>query len=237
MKHLARIAPSAQSGGQLRIIVGMSWPNERNARPPLDPLAHAQALQEEAQQRERWNRSKYSIAVDLALAMLFFVVAKLTDLTTAALVGAAAGLLVVVVQRYVRVDLLGGLAIFGVIMLLVSAGFSLLFQDDWAVKMKSTLLGLLVATLMLGDAVVNRGRYFGRRLGFYIMQPTHPQRLAFGLGVVGLVMAGLNWGVARWASTDAWLTYSSFLDMPVSVGLFFLVLRHATVARPLPMRG
>jgi intracellular septation protein A len=216
----------------------MKWLNEQRA-PSVspDPLAQAHALQEEAQQRERWNRSKYSIAVDVGLALLFFVVAKLTNLTTAALVGAAAGLLVVVVQRFVRVDLLGGLAIFGVIMLLISAGFSLLFQDDWAVKMKSTLLGVLVAALMLSDAAFNRGRYFGRRLGFYLMQPTHPQRLAFGLGLVGLVMAGLNWGVARWASTDAWLTYATFLDMPVSIGLFILVLRHATVAQPMPVRG
>lgn len=219
----------------------MNWMRDPSTRrapsAPIDPLAHARVLHEEAAQRARWDRSKYSIAVDVGLALLFFVVAKLTDLTTAALVGAAAGLLVVVVQRFVRVDLLGGLALFGVVMLLISAGFSLLFQDDWAVKMKSTLIGLLVAGLMLGDAVFNRGRYFGRRLGFYLMQPTHPHRLAFGLGLVGLVMAGLNWGVARWASTDAWLTYSTFLDMPVSIGLSLLVLRHAQMAQPAPMRG
>jgi intracellular septation protein A len=202
----------------------ISWPGR-----PQGPQAEAELQRISDEQRVRWARNKYSIGVDVALGLLFFVVAKLTDLTTAALVGAAAGLAVVVVQRFVKVDLLGGLAVFGIVMLLISAGFSWLFQDDWAVKMKSTILGVLVATLMLSDALLNRGRYFGERLGRYLMEPTHPQRLALGIGVVGMIMAALNWGVARWASTDVWLFYTTFADIGISIALFFQVLRYARV--------
>jgi intracellular septation protein A len=183
---------------------------------------------QQAQQAEKWQRNKWSIFADIALGLLFFAVAKATDLTTAALVGAAAGLALVVVQRFVKVDLLGGLALFGVLMLLISAGFSIAFQDDWAVKMKSTLLGLFTATLFLSDGLFNRGRYFGQRMARYLMQPVEPQRLTIGMGVLGAVMASLNYGVAKWFSTDVWLTYSTFGDTALVMLLFFAVLRFAT---------
>jgi len=180
-----------------------------------------------AQQSAQWDRNKWSLFADLGLGLLFFVVAKFTDLTTAALVGAAAGLALVLVQRHVKVDLLGGLAMFGVVMLLVSAGFSLVFQDDWAVKMKSTILGLLTAALFLSDGALNRGRYFGQRMARYLMQPVDFPRLSLGMGGLGLVMASLNYGVAKWFSTDVWLTYSTFGDTVLVMALFFAVLRFA----------
>ncbi|MFN4116370.1 MAG: septation protein IspZ [Inhella sp.] len=187
---------------------------------PLDAVSQARAA-------AQWQRSKSSIVADLALGLLFIVVAKLTDLTTATLVGAGAGLGLVVVQRFVKVDLLGGLALFGVFMLLVSAVFSLVFQDDNLVKLKGTILGLFTAALFLGDGLLNRGRYFGRRLARYVMQPVHEQRLAIGLSVLGAVMAGLNWVVAKAFSTHVWLTYNSVGDILLSMLLFLLVLRYA----------
>jgi intracellular septation protein A len=182
----------------------------------------------EAQQAAQWQRNKWSFYADIGLGLLFFVVAKFTDLTTAALVAAAAGLSLVVVQRYVKVDLLGGLAMFGVVMLLISAGFSIVFQDDWAVKMKSTILGLLTAALFLSDGLLNRGRYFGPRLARFLMQPVVHQRLSIGMGLLGTVMASLNYAVAKFFSTDVWLTYSTFGDTVLVIVLFFAVLKFAT---------
>lgn len=186
----------------------------------LDAVSQARAA-------AQWQRNKPSIVADLALGLLFVVVAKFTDLTTAALVGAGAGLGLVVVQRFVKVDLLGGLALFGVFMLLVSAAFSLVFQDDNLVKLKGTILGLFTAALFLGDGLLNRGRYFGRRLARYVMQPVHEQRLAVGLGLLGALMAGLNWLIAKAFSTDVWLAYNSVGDILLSMLLFLLVLRYA----------
>jgi intracellular septation protein A len=156
------------------------------------------------------------------------VLVKATDdLPLSALVTAGAGLAVVVVQRFVKVDLLGGLALFGIVMLLVSAGFSWFFDDDWAVKMKSTILGLLVATITLSDAIFRKGRYFGARLLRYMPQPMDAQRLAGGLGVLGLVMAGVNWLFAEFTSQDTWLYYTSFGDFFLTVALMFAVMRYA----------
>lgn len=183
---------------------------------------------EEARQAEQWRRNKPSLITDLALGALFFVVAKLSDLTTAALVGAAAGLALVVVQRFVKVDLLGGLALFGVFMLLVSAGFSLVFDDDLAVKMKSTALGLLSAVLFGGDALFFSGRMLAARLARYMPYPdVDTRRLGIGMAVTGLVLALLNYAVAIHTSTDTWLAYTSFGDMVVTLALVAFVIRYA----------
>lgn len=187
---------------------------------PVAAQAHAAA---------QWQRNKYAIYTDLALGLLFLVMAKLTDLTTAALVGAGVGLAVVVVQRFVKVDLLGGLALFGIVMLLISAGFSWWFQSEEIVKQKGTILGLLTATLFLGDGLLNRGRYFGARLSRYVFEPVDVRRLAIGLGLLGALMAGLNYAVARWLPTDVWLAYNSFGDIVLTMLLFGFVLRFARV--------
>lgn len=179
---------------------------------------------------EQWGRNKYSFYVDLSIAVLFFVLVKVTDdLPFSALVTAGAGLLVVVVQRFVKVDLLGGLAMFGVLMLLVSAGFSYAFDSDWAVKMKGTLLGGIVAALMYGDAFFNQGRYFGGRLARFMPAPIVPRRMAFGMATLGVVMAVVNYVVASWFSTDVWLYYTSFGDFVVTIALVFAVIKYATV--------
>ena len=162
-------------------------------------------------------RNKVPIMVDIALGLLFFVVAKLTDLSTAALVGAAAGIALVILQRFVKVDLLGGLALFGIVLLLISAGLALAFQDDTAVKMRSTIVGTISAVLFLGDGLLG-GNRLGKGLTRYLpYNDIDPGRLALGMGVLGLIMAGLNYAVARLASTDVWLFYTTFVD-------FFLVM-------------
>ena len=104
--------------------------------------------------QNKWQRNKYSVYADLALGALFFIVGKVTgDLALAAIVGAGGGLALVVAQRFVKVDLLGGFAVFGTIMLLISAAFSLALQDDYWVQMKSTILGLFTASIFMADEI------------------------------------------------------------------------------------
>jgi len=184
----------------------------------------------QAAQSAAWSRNKYSIYVDIGIGLLFFVLVKITDdLPLSALITAGAGLAIVVVQQFVKVDLLGGLAMFGVAMLLISAAFSWYLDDDWAVKMKSTILGIFVATLMLSDAAFNRGGYFGGRLLRFIPQPMDARRLATGMGVLGLVMAGVNWIFAECTSQDTWLYYTSFGDFILTMVLIFAVFRYASI--------
>jgi intracellular septation protein A len=195
---------------------------------PEAGLREAREAREEREERERWQRNKPSLYADIALGVLFFAVTKLSgSLTIAALVGAAAGLALVVVQRFVKVDLLGGLALFGIAVLLLSAGFALVFQDDWAVKMRSTIVGSLVALVMLSDGLFNGGRYFGGRIQRYMPTPLDPRRFAIGMGVLGLVMAAVNYAVATWTTGDTWLWYTTVGDTILSVVLVFAVLQFA----------
>lgn len=196
---------------------------------PVTPQSQ-QDLQAQAERdRAQWVRNKPSLMVDIALGLLFFAVSKATgNLTTAALVGAAAGLAVVVVQRFVKADLLGGLAMFGVFTLLLSAGFSLYFQDERMVQLKGTIIGSLVALLILGDALFNRGRYFGARVARYVQgAAVDPQRMALGIALMGLAMAGLNLLATEVLSKDHWLVYTTFVDAPLAMLLMFGVFRFA----------
>jgi intracellular septation protein A len=175
--------------------------------------------------QHKWQRNKYSIYADMALGALFFIVGKVTeDLALAAIIGAGAGLLLVVVQRFVKVDLLGGFAVFGTIMLLISAAFSLALQDDYWVQMKGTVLGLLTASLFMIDGLLRRGAYFGARIERYMPLPLHHDRIAIGMSLVGVVMALANYYVANHFTEDFWLTWTTFLDLPLSMALFYAVI-------------
>ncbi len=184
----------------------------------------------------RLKANRLPILVDVVTGILFYIVAKSTNLTTAALVGAATGMLLLIVQRATKLDLLGGLAKFGIVMLLISAGLAFAFQDDDMVKMRSTLVGLIGAAAFIGDGFAG-GRWLGEPMTRYmIYTDIQPRRLAFGMGGVGLAMAGLNWIVARAASTDIWLFYTTFVDFAISVAMILLVIRWARGLPVLPRR-
>ena len=175
--------------------------------------------------QSKWQRNKYSIYADLALGALFYLVGKFTeDLALAAIVGAGAGLALVVLQRFVKVDLLGGFAVFGTIMLVISAAFSLALQDDYWVQMKGTVLGLFTASIFMIDGVFRQGAYFGARLERYMPLPLHHNRIAVGMSGLGVVMALANYYVAENFSEDFWLTWTTFLDTPLSIGLFYAII-------------
>jgi intracellular septation protein A len=182
----------------------------------------------DARARAQFQRNKWTLAVDFGMALLFFVVGKMSEsLVTPALVCAGAGLVLIIVQRFVKVDLLGGLALFGVAVLCVSAAFAWFFQDDWAIKMRSTIIGGLIAAVMFADAIFNRGNYFGGRLARILPNPIDHRRMAAGLATLGVVMALVNWGVAKFFSKDTWLAYTSFGDIVLSVLLAMAVIRFA----------
>jgi intracellular septation protein A len=215
-------------GKNVRVAEGMmrgsapSPANEGSSDPASSGLDIGQMIESN---QSKWERNKYSIYADMALGALFFLVGKFTeDLALAAIVGAAAGLALVVAQRFVKVDLLGGFAVFGTVMLLISAGFSLALQDDYWVQMKSTVLGIFTATLFMLDGVLRNGAYFGARIERYMPLPLHHGRIAIGISLTGLLMAYGNYFVAENFSEDFWLTYTTFLDIPVSMAMFYAVM-------------
>lgn len=184
-----------------------------------------------------YKRNKVPIAVDISLAVLFYVIAKMTDLSTAAVIGAVVGIGLVVAQRFIKTDIIGGMALFSVVMMLVSAGLAIVYQTDDAVKMRTTIVGLIGAAFFLGDGLLLRGRRIGAGLARYLpYNDIRPERLAIGMGALGLVMAGLNYGVAKVASTDFWLIYHSVLDIFVGMLLTFGVFKYARTGVPIAAR-
>ena len=178
-------------------------------------------------QKDKWRENKYSVYADLVLGALFFIVGKTTgDLVFATMVGVVAGLSLILMQRFVKVDFLGGFAVFGTIMLLISGIFSLILQDEYWVQMKGTLLGLMVALAFFLDGVFRQGAYFGARCERYLPGGAlHHNRLAIGMSFTGVFGALSNYFVAENFSEDFWLTYTTFLDLPIFMLLFLLVIK------------
>ena len=204
---------------------------------PGENLRYGEALMEDLNgmkesageaRASKWEQNKYSIYADLALAALFFIVSKVTgDLVLAAIVGGVTGLGLIVLQRFVKVDLLGGFAVFGTIMLAISTAFSLVLQDSYWVQMKSTALGLFTAALFMADGLLRQGAYFGARLERYMPGSLHHNRLAISMSLMGIMSAGGNYFVAENFSEDFWLMYTTFLDFPIFIASFFVILRWA----------
>ncbi len=218
-------------------LVHESHPGRRIAYPERAArmMAQTNAAGDPVYDPDKLKRNKVPIIVDIATGLLFFIVAKLTDLRTAALIGAGVGLALVVAQRFVKVDLIGGLALFGVFMLLISAGFAIAFEDDEVIKQRSTIVGLIGATCFLFDGLVLKGRKLGSGLSRYIAYTDiDERRLAIGMGLVGAATALANYLVVRLVSTDAWLFYTTFLDIPLSLALVFGAIKWAR-SGPQPM--
>ncbi|PMG26274.1 hypothetical protein BCU94_19270 [Shewanella sp. 10N.286.52.C2] len=185
-------------------------------------------------QSEKWRKNKPSIFADIGIGAAFFVVAKVTgDLKMAAFTGVFLGVALVIIQRFVKVDLLGGFAVFGTMMLLVSAIFAIAFQSEYLVQLKGTFMGLLSASALMVDGVFNKGGYFGTRFERYVNSPIQHRYFVLGLALIGLCMAVMNFSVATQLTEEQWLTYDTFVETPVYlVMFFFLVWRAGKKADP-----
>ena len=178
------------------------------------------------------RENRLPFAVDVITGLLFYAIAKLTDLQTAALVGIAVGFGLVLFQQITKIDVTGGLALFGIVMLCISAGLALWLADDEWIKLRGTITGLIAASFFLIDGL-RGGRHIGKGLARYMpYSDIDPGRFAGAMGCVGLVMAGLNYGAAKLLTTDSWLFYTTFVDTFIVIGLIFFVLRYARGRRP-----
>lgn len=171
--------------------------------------------------------NRLPFAVDVITGLLFYAIAKLSDLQTAALVGIVIGFGLVAFQRITKIDVTGGLALFGIVMLCISAALALWLADDEWIKLRGTITGLIAASFFLADGL-RGGPYIGKGLARYMpYSDIDTGRFAIGMGSVGLVMAGLNYAAAKLLSTDSWLFYTTFVDTFIVIGLVFFVLRFA----------
>lgn len=182
------------------------------------------ASEKQARSAAAWKRNWPSLATDVSLGLIFFLVAREYGLVTAAVGGASAGLVLWVVQRITRVDLLGGLAVFGIAMSLVSAAFALIVEDERIIQHRGTILGIIGAAPFLLDGWLGRGQKLAARLARYLAFDVDARRLGIGIGLIGLVSAGMNATAVALLSRDAWLVFTTFLDVPVVMVLFLSML-------------
>lgn len=177
------------------------------------------------------KENRIPFAIDIVTGLLFYVVAKLTDLQTAAAVGVVVGFGLVLFQKVTKIDVTGGLALFGIVMLCISAGLAYWLADDEWIKLRGTITGIIAASFFLIDGA-RGGPYIGKGLARYMpYSDIRPGRFAIGMGCVGLLMAVLNYGAAKLLSTDAWLFYTTFIDFFIVAGLIIFVLRFARSAQ------
>ncbi len=224
---MVNVAISVRADGAL---VHESHPGRKIAFPERSArwISQQTADAKPAHDLAKLKRNRVPIGVDIATGLLFFVVAKLTDLRTAALIGAAVGVGLLVAQRFVKIDLIGGMALFGIFMLLTSAGLAIAFEDDAMIKQRSTIVGLIGATCFLFDGLILKGRKLGHGISRYIAyRDIDEARLAIGMGMIGIVMAASNWLVVRMFSTDIWLFYTTFVDIFLSIGMVLWVIQWA----------
>jgi intracellular septation protein A len=167
------------------------------------------------------------------MGILFFATARLFDLRTAAIVSAGVGIALYPLQWLIRrvtgrdVNLLGGMALFGIAMLLLSAGFSWWVESDLAIQLKGTVIGGAVAVAYAVDAMFD-GRWLGRRLTLYLAyNDIDERRLAIGMFGVGAALAGLNTAFALGTSREAWLMYTSWGDTIASMALAGIAVQRA----------
>lgn len=173
------------------------------------------------------KNNRLPFAIDIITGLLFYVIAKMTDLQTAAMVGVAVGFALVAFQYFTKIDVTGGLALFGIVMLAISAGLAWYLADEEWVKLRGTITGLIGATFFIIDGL-RGGHYVGRGLARYMpYSDIDPGRMAFSMGMVGIVMAALNYVVAKVASTDMWLFYKTFVDFFIVAGLAMVAVRYA----------
>lgn len=177
---------------------------------------------------QRQKDLRPSIYIDIGFGILFFFVAREFGLVTAALTGAGATVVLFAIQPFVKWNLLGGFAVFGVVMSLISAGIAWGFQDDLAIKLRGTWMSLIAAGFGLYDAYVLNGGYLGKRMAMYMegLGRLNPKKASLALAGATLVLMCIDTPLAFILTTDQWIWYNSVFDMfiaiPIILGAMYL---------------
>ena len=177
---------------------------------------------------ERQKKLRPSIFIDICFGVLFFFVAREFGLVTAALTGAAATIVLVALQPFTKHDLLGGFAVFGVVMSLISAGIAWGFQDDLAIKLRGTFMACIAAGFALYDGFILKGGYLGKRMAMYMegLGQINPKRASLALAGATLLLMAIDTPLAFILTTDQWIWYNAFFDniiaIPIIIGAMLL---------------
>jgi intracellular septation protein A len=123
-----------------------------------------------------------------------------------------------------KLSLSGGLSALGVLMLLLSAAFAWLVDNELAIMLKSSVLGLIGAALLATDAMLG-GKYVGKRMSQYLtFMDIDPRRFSWGSAMAAAGQSLLSAATAIWLSRDTWLFYRHWVGPTLGIALGALVL-------------
>lgn len=228
-------------------VAGDGGTIHRSHPEPFGALAAMQKLSNfgnsaDGKRQAEKSRELYpALATDFAVGMMLYFAAGYMSLRNVAILGAAVMLSLMVVDWAAdrllsrKLNLTAGLSGLGVLMLLLSAGFAWLVDNDLAIQLKSSVLGLIAALLFAIDAMLG-GRYLGERTVRYItFVDLDPRRFSSGTAIVTAGQSLLSGSIALWLSRDTWLFYKHWIWPLLGITLAALVLWKARKpAAPLP---
>lgn len=156
------------------------------------------------------------LLVDWGPIILFFTAYKVAGIyaATATLIIAA---IAAVLIGYISERKLAPVPLFTAIVVGTMGGLTLYFKDDTFIKMKPTIVYILLGSGLIGSECI--GKPVAKAiLGTAVrLQENAWRALAFRFGTFFFVMAGLNEIVWRSFSRDIWVNYHTFGAMVLTI--------------------
>jgi intracellular septation protein A len=207
-----------------------SHPEPFAALQSLQKIANFGSSEEGKRQAERSKELYPAIAADICVSVLLYVAAGYMSLRDVAILGAGVVLALMLVDWSAervfsrKLNLTGGFSALGVLMLLLSAAFAWLVDNELAIMLRSSVLGMIAAVLLAIDAMLG-GRYIGKRMSQYLtFMDLDPRRFSWGSAMAAAGQSLLSAAIAIWLSRDAWLFYRHWVGPTLGFALGAIVL-------------
>jgi intracellular septation protein A len=207
-----------------------SHPDPFAAMGTMQKIANFGTSEEGKRQAERGKEFYPALATDICVGLLLYIAAGYMSLRDVAILGAAVMLALMLVDWTAerlfsrKLRLTGGLSGLAVLMLLLSAAFAWLVDNDLAIMLKSSILGLISAVLFAIDAMLG-GKYIGERATQYItFVQLDPRRFSWASALATAAQSLLSGAIAIWLSRDTWLFYKYWVGPLLGVTLGIVVL-------------
>ena len=211
-------------------VVYRSHPEPFAALRTIQQVSNFGRSEEGKRQAEKSKEFYPALAADVCVGLLLYIAAGYMSLRDVAILGAAVVLALMLVDWTAerlfsrRLSLTGGVSALGVLMLVLSAGFAWLVDNELAIKLKSSVLGLIAAVMLAIDAMVG-GKYIGKRATQYItFVDLDPRRFSWGSAMATAAQSLLSAAIAIWLSRDTWLFYRHWVGPTLGFALGVIVL-------------
>ena len=211
-------------------VVHRSHPEPFAALRTIQKISNFGRSEEGKRQAEKGKEFYPTLAADVCVGLLLYIAAGYMSLRDVAILGAAVVLVLMLVDWTAerlfsrRFNLTGGLSALGVLMLVLSAAFAWVVDNELAIQLKSSILGFIAAAMFAVDAMLG-GKYIGKRASQYItFMDLDPRRFSWGSAMATAGQSLLSAATAIWLSRDTWLFYKHWVGPTFGFALGIIVL-------------